>query len=201
MGLDGEAAGFGPEREATREEQAVVIADHFDTGAELGPGVVGAAGLAALCLEVSHGIGAIRELEHEVSGAGHVAAQAVGHHLSADHLHLIPERVGKERVDPGGVVGWVGWMEIRRRRVPALVGHGFQRLMNGVAARFPDVTAGHDRLHLGGGLGDRRDQGGDGSREDVAIGQAIDVRLVAGEGEGVEPGGCSWNQGHSGLSR
>lgn len=39
--LDGEAAWAAPEREASAEEQAVVITDHFDASTQLGLGVVG----------------------------------------------------------------------------------------------------------------------------------------------------------------
>lgn len=154
MRLNREAARLAPEREAACEQQSVVIADHLDASTELGSGVVGAAGLAALRLEVRDGIGAIREFEHEVSSAGHVAAQAVGHDFGADHLHLVPERVGEEGFDPWFVVTRVRRLQARGWRwVPPLVSHHLQRQMHQIAPWLPDVTAGHDRLHLLWSLG------------------------------------------------
>ncbi len=154
VGLNGEAAGAGPEGEAAADGELVVVADHFHASAELGLGVVGGAGGLALGLEISDAVAAVLEADHEVSGAGHVAAQAVGHHLSTHHRDAIPQLVGQQRGDPVGVVrrvrrlqasGWIG--------VPPLVDHHLQGPVRQVAPWLPDVFGRHDRLHLLRGLG------------------------------------------------
>lgn len=133
-----------------------MVADHFDAGTELGAGVVGGGGFAVLGFEISDAVGAVREAQHQISGAGHVAAQAVGHHLGTDHGDPIPQLVAEQRLDPRAVVTMGRWRKVGGWvRVEALVGHHLQGLVDRVAAWFPNVAAGHDRLHLGWRLGYR----------------------------------------------
>ena len=72
-----------------------MVTDHFDAGAELWACVVGSRAFGALGFEIGDAVGAIGKADDEVSSAGHVAAQAVGHDFSADHADAIPELVGK----------------------------------------------------------------------------------------------------------
>lgn len=131
-----------------------MVADHFDASAELRSGVVGGGGFAALGFEISDAVGAVRETQHQVGGAGDVAAEAVGHHLGTDNGDAIPEFIGEQGLDPSAVVTMGRWREVGRRvGVEPLMCHHLQSLVDGVAPWLPDVAAGHDCLHLLGCLG------------------------------------------------
>jgi len=131
-----------------------VVADHFDAGTELRAGVVGRGGFAALGFEISDAVGAVRETQHQIGSAGDIAPQAVCHHFGADHADAIPERISEQRLNPLAVVTMGRWRKVWWRvRVEPLVRHHLQGLVDRVAPWFPDVTAGHDRLHLHWGLG------------------------------------------------
>ena len=72
-----------------------MVADHFNAGAELWARVVGGGAFGALGFEIGDAVGVIGKADDEISSAGHVAAQAVGHDFSADHADAIPELVGE----------------------------------------------------------------------------------------------------------
>lgn len=153
----------------------------MDTSAELGADVIGLPAGTGLGLEVGQAVGTICEAEDQIEGAGHVALEAVGLDFRADGRDALPKRVADQRVDPVGI----GRVVIRSRtdrgrpgtrRVPAVVDEVFQRLVDGVAPRFPGVLGGHDLAHLLWGLGHLGDDLGDADGEAVgrqAIGEAV----------------------------
>lgn len=133
-----------------------MVPDHLDACTELRPGVIGGCRFAALGFEISDAVGAVWELEDEISGAGNVAAEAVGHEFRADHRDPIPEGMGQDGVDPIAVLTRGRWREVRWWvGVEALVHHHFEGEVSEFPAWFPDVLLGHDLVDLFWGLGDR----------------------------------------------
>ena len=189
-----------PGGEAARQPQAVGVDQQLAVAPQLGLGVVAAADRRE-GLEVEHPMAAVVETQHQIGGAGDIRLPAGEHQLTADHLDVVPEGLGEERLQPGavgqeGALGHEGLTDpevggpVGGRRRPAMEAVVLEGGMAGVAAGFPDGAMGLDPAEGVGVLEHPGDDTGDGDREAMATVAAavLPGAVVTTEGLQGQPG-------------